>query len=308
MSTYKHKSWSFRASAWVAILALVVHPFLGNIRVANAVISPVGQGFVITPADLTFILKQIKIAERHARAFKGDPTAAPQPNPNPNTDPSYCRSLIGPAVDQVPDPLTSYGLRTVDGDCNNLVDVNRSTFGAADQPFPRLTTPLFRDAEGSPPGFPPQATSTYKQKTAGNIVYDSRPRTISNLIVDQTSTNPAAVAAAGFPVRTQNNPGVFPCTTDPDLSADPPIDGVPAGCVPKGQTLFIPNVTTDVGLSPPYNSLFTFFGQFFDHGVDQTVKSRGTVIVPLRADDPLRTLGPDGKANTGDELFCLPLQ
>ena len=78
--------------------------------------------------------------------------------------------------------------------------------------------------------------------------------------------------------------------------ADPP------GCVPSHKTLFIPNVTTDVGLSPPYNSLFTFFGQFFDHGVDQTVKSGGTVFVPLRADDPLVTLGPDGKAGTGDEV------
>ena len=57
--------------------------------------------------------------------------------------------------------------------------------------------------------------------------------------------------------------------------------------MPSHQTLFIPNVTTDVGLSPPYNSLFTFFGQFFDHGVDQTVKSGGTVFVPLQADDPL---------------------
>ena len=52
--------------------------------------------------------------------------------------------------------------------------------------------------------------------------------------------------------------------------------------MPSHQTLFIPNVTTDVGLSPPYNSLFTFFGQFFDHGVDQTVKSGGTVFVPLQ--------------------------
>ena len=63
--------------------------------------------------------------------------------------------------------------------------------------------------------------------------------------------------------------------------------GNPAECVPSHKTLFIPNVTTDVGLSPPYNSVFTFFGQFFDHGVDQTVKSGGTVYVPLKADDPL---------------------
>ena len=77
-------------------------------------------------------------------------------------------------------------------------------------------------------------------------------------------------------------------------------EGVPAGCVPAGETLFIPNVTTDVGLSPPYNSWFTLFGQFFDHGIDQTVKGGGTVIVPLKADDPL-IAGPDripGNATT----------
>ena len=78
--------------------------------------------------------------------------------------------------------------------------------------------------------------------------------------------------------------------------------GVPPNCVPSHKTLFIPNVTTDVGLSPPYNSLFTFFGQFFDHGVDQTVKSGATVFIPLKADDPLVTLGPDGKPDTGDEV------
>ena len=78
--------------------------------------------------------------------------------------------------------------------------------------------------------------------------------------------------------------------------------GVPADCTPSHKTLFIPNVTTDVGLSPPYNSLFTFFGQFFDHGVDQTVKSGGTVFVPLRADDPLLTLGPDGDPATPDQV------
>src|SRR5207344_756794 len=76
----------------------------------------------------------------------------------------------------------------------------------------------------------------------------------------------------------------------------------PPNCVPPHKTLFIPNVTTDVGLSPPFNSLFTFFGQFFDHGLDQTVKSGGTVFVPLRADDPLITLGPDGIAGNGDEV------
>src|SRR6185503_8372536 len=105
-----------------------------------------------------------------------------------------------------------------------------------------------------------------------------------NLVVDQTSENPAAIAAAGLPVRSQDpTPTTEPCAPGGDPSpADP--TGNPDGCTPRHKTLFIPNVTTDVGLSPPYNSVFTFFGQFFDHGVDQTVKSGATVFVPLKAD------------------------
>ena len=95
--------------------------------------------------------------------------------------------------------------------------------------------------------------------------------------------------------------GVHPCTTDPDPLATPPVDGVPAGCVPSHHTLFIPNVTTDVGLSPPYNSMFTLFGQFFDHGVDQTVKSGANVFVPLKSDDPL-VAGKDHVFGNGDDL------
>src|ERR671933_1371191 len=249
---------------------------------AAAATAPVGEGFTVTPADLAFILKQIRIAEHHA---------ATQTASNP------CGTLVGPGPDQIPDRLTSYGLRTVDGSCNNLFP-GRERFASADEVFPRLTKPKFRDAEGAPagffgPGVPVPTSSSYANK--GNV-FDTQPRVISNLIVDQTSTNPAAVEAALHPVRTQGNEGVPACTADPPAPTDAP------GCVPPHKTLFIPNVTTDVGLSPPFNSMFTFFGQFFDHGVDQTVKSGATVFVPLRADDPLRTLGPDGKPNTGDEV------
>ena len=277
--------WFRRVAAGAAVVipvAMMVPP------VTAQAVAPPGNGFVVTAGDLTFVLKQIKIAERHSATF---------------TSANPCGTLVGPASDQIPDALTSYGLRTVDGSCNNLFP-GRETFAAADQPFPRLAPAKFRDAEPITPAFPvgPPGPTSYKQKLAGNVVIDSEPRTVSNLVVDQTSTNPAAVAAAGAPVRSQQNPGLFPCTTDPDPTAIPPIDAAPVGCVPAHQTLFIPNVTTDVGLSPPYNSMFTFFGQFFDHGVDQTVKSGGTVFVPLKADDALITLGPDGKANTGDEV------
>jgi Ca2+-binding RTX toxin-like protein len=287
-ATVRQNAAAILAALVLAVLMAIVGAAGTNLASAAIIpagggIAPTGQGFAVTPGDLAFILRQIKIAERHAQTLTpGDP----------------CGTLVGPGANQIPDRLTAYGLRTVDGSCNNLFP-GRETFAAADQPFPRLTDPRFRDAEDTPPGFGPSGPSSYKQKK-GNV-FDSQPRVISNLIVDQTSTNPAAVHAAHFPVRSQGATGLVPCTTDPNPLADPPVVGVPDGCVPAHHTLFIPNVTTDVGLSPPYNSMFTFFGQFFDHGVDQTVKSGGTVFVPLHADDPL-IAGPDHVLGNGDDL------
>ncbi len=278
-------SHGLRAAVSFLASAAVVVGGLNGAAVAHAASAPVGQGFSVTKSDLSFILAQIKIAERHAA------TATPE---------NLCGTLVGTGPDQIPSPLISKGLRTVDGSCNNL-QAGQERFGSADQVFPRIAPSSFRTAESTPPGFPPaaQTPSSYAQK--GGFVYDSQPRVISNLVVDQTSTNPAAVAAAGFAVRSQGGDPVVPCTTDPDPGALPPVVGVPAGCVPSHETLFIPNVTTDVGLSPPYNSLFTLFGQFFDHGVDQTVKGGGTVFVPLQADDPL-IAGPDHVVGNSDDL------
>ena len=288
--------WLSSPSRWVAAGAAFAIPVaMLAAPVSAQAVAPPGNGFVVTAGDLSFILKQIKIAERHAATL----TAA-----NP------CGTLVGPGRrTRSRTALTSYGLRTVDGSCNNLFP-GRETFAAADQPFPRLATREVPGRRGRPgrllrpgqPGIPHART----RRSSRQRRLDSEPRTVSNLIVDQTSTNPAAIAAAGVPGAHAGQPRLFPCTTDPDPTAVTPVAGVPAGCVPSHQTLFIPNVTTDVGLSPPYNSLFTFFGQFFDHGVDQTVKSGGTVFVPLKADDPLVTLGPDGKPNTGDEVPAEP--
>src|SRR3954470_13783962 len=311
----RHRWWrvAHRTAAFSAMLFLIaevamvavgtVHPSR-----AQAAQAPPGAGFNVTAGDLSFILKQIHISEHHAAAQ----TVRPSPT-HPAVGP--CEGLVGPGRDQVPDRLTPYGLRTVGGECNNLFpagDVgNRPFFAASDQLFPRLAKPaVFRDADQVPAGFPlnqlspgtpaPPARTSYKQKK-GDVV-DAQPRVISNLVVDQTSENPAALAAAGLPVRSQDpSPSAFPCDPGGDPSASDP-DGTPNGCTMAHKTLFIPNVTTDVGLSPPYNSVFTFFGQFFDHGVDQTVKSGATVLVPLKDDDPLVTLGPDGIAGNGDEV------
>src|SRR3954470_5603887 len=272
-----------RMLAGAAAVSLLGGLVVTSVDGLSADAAPIGQGFTVSPADLSYILEQIQIAEAHVQ------------NTTSLTGP--CGALLGNGPHQIPSPLLSFGLRTVDGSCNNL-QPGQETFGAADQAFPRLTTPFFRPAEAAVvPGLGPvggPGLTSYAQ-TNGSVV-DSEPRTISNLIVDQTSTNPAAIAAAGFPVRTQGNPGLFPC--DENGNPVPP----QIECVPEFETLFMPNVTTDIGLSPPYNSLFTIFGQFFDHGLDKiTNGGAGAVFVPLKDDDPLIP-GDDHVLGTSDDL------
>ena len=174
--------------------------------------------------------------------------------------------------------LLPYGLRTVDGSYNNITP-GQEQYATADRPMPTRLTQTFRDAEAvtfdvdGPGPVVVGATTSYTQ-TSG-YVFDSQPRMISNLIADQTTSNAAAVA-----VHNTITPGV--------VSSD--------------GTLFIGDVATDEGLSAPYNSFFTIFGQFFDHGLDKIgTGGNGTVIMPLNADDPL-IAGADGLFDTADDL------
>ena len=107
---------------------------LGNIQQAAAAPAPVGNGFVVTPGDLSFILKQIKIAESHATTqTASDPCGTLLAQPGDGI----------PDSEQVPDVITSYGLRTVDGSCNNLkaatgVQAPGQPYGVRRQPEPLL--------------------------------------------------------------------------------------------------------------------------------------------------------------------------
>jgi Ca2+-binding RTX toxin-like protein len=205
-------------------------------------------------SDLDFILAQIRIGEQNAAGV-----------------------ALSTLVD---DPLLPHGTRRVDGTFNNLLP-GQENFGAADQVFPRLLAPILRpgtpvtmDLNGPAPDVQPIGSSTDYLQTSG-FVFDTQPRLASNLVVDQSPNNPAAVAAAGA--------GALP--------------------VPGSDSFFIPNVAPDTGLSAPYNSWFTLFGQFFDHGLDLVNKGgNGTVVMHLAADDPLRTLGPDGNPLTPDQV------
>src|SRR5262245_40672513 len=206
-------------------------------------------------SDLEFILDQILIAERNAAGEN--------------------------LLDILPNVQVPWGLRTVDGSFNNLVfnenlGIDQTQFGAADTVFPRLLQPVFRTADSVPegsfgPGSP--AIDTSYAQTNG-IVVDAQPRIISNLIVDQTSNNPAAVAAAAA------NPGA-------STIFSPGLDGV-FGTADDTPVFYIPNIKPDFNLTVPFNAWFTFFGQFFDHGLDLVTKGGQDIIfIPLQPDDPL---------------------
>ena len=118
-----------------------------------------------------------------------------------------------------------------------------------------------------------------------------KSRTISNLIVDQTANNPAAYATAYDP----GADGVLDFGTAGDdvlkdgvhIVTSPGLDGK-FGTADDRDVFLFDNVAPDAGLSAPFNAWITFFGQFFDHGLDLVTKGgNGTIFMPLQADDPL---------------------
>jgi VCBS repeat-containing protein len=327
-------------------------------------------------SDLDFILAQIKIAEANA---------AGQPLYGNGTD-----GVAGTADDGlIPNYLLSWGLRTVDGSYNNLLP-GQELWGSSNQPFVELLTPDYRpagsviDMNGPAPGGL-TAPNYNPSNNPGSIVVDGSLRTISNLIVDQTLGNPAAilkalqtggvaaadltnlglvlaihdafqpfadaafqtgvaaatahnaflVAQAAFATdQSPANQALLDAATANDAAAaataataaadlvtarDARDAQLPAfGIAMDGDNVQILNVATD-GVSAPFNSWFTLFGQFFDHGLDLVNKGgSGTVFVPLQPDDPLyvpgsntnfmvltratTTPGADGIMGTADDV------
>ena len=254
--------------------------------------------FIVNEADLRFILTQIQISEAHAAQETGTCSALTLtvencviPATTPlvqTTDPNAVAGGTDIASPELPE-----GLRQIDGRNNALVTkdgagafsvwngieylpetvslpIGKSAMGSADQPFPRLTKPLWRDVKACPdlrtyciaPGSV-LSDSNYSDRTQALLI-DPEVRMISNLVNDQSASNPAAVAAAG--------PGASPT----------------GGTTGDGSFL-IPNIAEPFA---PYNGIFALFGQFFDHGLDLVGKQkRSYVMMPLPQDDPLYVQG-----------------
>ncbi|HEV7328881.1 MAG TPA: peroxidase family protein, partial [Bosea sp. (in: a-proteobacteria)] len=302
-------------------------------------------------SDLEFILAQIKIAEDHA-LFQ-------------QTNGAQGKALFGTENSSIPTYNLSWGLRTVDGTYNHLLP-GQEKWGASDTPFNELMNPTFRtvtvmmdpDGPGPAPTMPIAMPYTPGNDVDGSgtfaqpgDVIDPTVRMISNLLVDQTLSNPAAILTAlqnagiddpGMAITGQiaalyvplkplfkiyeeaaraeasaaaaaaASPGNQPLQ-DAAAAAKTALDTAWAnieaaggpdpgnglfallqenGITLDGINLHIPNFAPDEGLSAPFNSWFTLFGQFFDHGLDLVNKGgSGTVMIPLSPDDPLYVPG-----------------
>ena len=232
-------------------------------------------------SDLQFILQQIRIAESHRAVEAVAPAVTPSTNvlalgrvltdPRSGNGATARTTNIANTSTRVLSPLLAEGLRQVDGRNNNLTGngfsswmgfgyitpvapatIGKSTWGAADTPFPRLVNPSFK--------------TEYADTNRSTNVTDAAPRVISNLISDQSVNNPAARAAASC---AQSGPNT---------------------CVPSNTdnaSLFVANRATN-GVAAPYNGMFALFGQFFDHGLDLVGKSSANAVkIPLAVSDPL---------------------
>ncbi len=261
---------------FIALLALI--GLIGTISLASVAppahaVTDEEPAFVLNQNDLEFILRQIQISEAQAAASL---------NPESNYS-LLCADPDDSSGKCVPNTMNTFGVRTVDGSHNNLV-LEQEEYGASDHVFPRLLDPVWREGEAVPTGAPannpadtalcgdtgppsPFSQTCYSQ-TQG-FVYDSEPRTISNLIVDQTTDNPAILNQ---------------------------LDAGTAYLVEGSDSVFTPNTTADEELSAPFNTFMGFFGQFFDHGLDLIAKGgHGTLVVPLHEDDPL--YDPESNSN-----------
>ena len=255
------------------------------------------SSFNINTADLQFIMKQIVIAEDASEGYTPD-------TPTKSITQSIMDTYGMTAADA---QMAPYGLRTVDGRDNSLVPGQRD-FGAADTMFLRLTDPAYTNERDEVPFANGTITNT-DYALAGNVV-DSDPRIISNLISDMSINNPAALQAYfSNPLSLDQFAEDHPLNpTDPSAgSFEPVLPGVTFDAatqlpVTTEDLQTIPNQSPDIGLSPGFNSWMTYFGQFFDHGLDLVTKGgNGTVFVPLQPDDPL-IAGADGIMGNTDDL------
>ncbi|MGV1046086.1 peroxidase family protein [Limnohabitans sp.] len=176
----------------------------------------------------------------------------------PGNDPRRALNGLGTVLDPS-------GIRDVGGVGNN---VNNPAWGAVDQAFARLTAAGWTNAQGiltgNQFGVSFGTTPTSYQVRDVNL-WDSTPRTISNLVSNQS---PEALKALGYVDPAEQRLLVLDDPTSTPGGRVSPLTG---------------------NMNPlPYSGFMTMFGQFFDHGLDFVHKGAdGDVMVPLLKGDEL---------------------
>ena len=161
------------------------------------------------------------------------------------------------------DPLSLEGLRSIDGTFNNITAetiLDQYNNEVDTDTFANNGQVFFNIHQSV---FGPSLTAYTPGVGAAGDVADMTPRFISNTIADVNL---------------------------PPSSASPFLDGNLAAVDALGNP---GDPTFDI---LPFNSLMTFFGQFFDHGLDLINKGgNGTITIGLHANDPLfGAMGPTG--------------
>ena len=277
----------------------------------------------ITFDDLKYILDQIKFGEAHSTRTGTSATTLKPNTPNGSiiypydlTSKSRCLlpvdlvaaadgalGLTGLSNAYTYNNLQPWGVRQVDGQCNNITNVqtqviptdvyaqndgNNSTstdhWGGADLPFTRMAPATNDPTHPVTTNYPgttiPLSPAQIAYSNPNSSISDPTTRIISDLISDQSTSNPAAQAAANY--SSQNLYGA-----DPTFSNS--INATTGVVTPVYDT---PNVTPDFNVSAGYNSWFTLFGQFFDHGLDLVPKAGSAVFIPLQTNDLLYIQNP----------------
>lgn len=259
---------------------------------------PSSKPFVITMGDVNYLLDQMRDAikvlryDANGRAVYGYVDTAGA---------AHELGLFGTfdplAVTDAVTGLSIYdgareasGFRVPIGFFNNLVSVTSWTWGATNDPFPRLTAadynhyvqqslinPALTAYETAHPAFVPAADNNANYADLNKTVIDYTPRMITQTI--------SSSYGDGHPLNVADS-----ALTRMDVATDTITEKVTArdGSTSTQVETIVRNVNTLPG-DPSTSGIFTLFGQFFDHGLDFIDKGgQGSkIVIPLSPDDPL---------------------
>jgi hypothetical protein len=273
---------------------------------------PSSKPFVITMGDINYLLDQMRDAIKIVRYdANGQPIYGYIDTAGASHDLGLFGTFDPLAVTDEVTGLSIYdgareasGFRLPIGFFNNLVSVTSWTWGATNDPFPRLTAadynhyvqqsltnPALTAYEAAHISFVPVADNSANYADLNKTVVDYTPRMITQTISSSYGDHAGNVADSAL-----TRMGVATDTITEMVTAR---DGTTST---QTETI-VRNLNTLPG-DPTTSGIFTLFGQFFDHGLDFIDKGGqgAKIVIPLDPNDPLYrapgTQGPQDPGNT----------